>query len=136
MKKGIRKVLTKDEMRNHAIKNCGGYLPVVVYDNGDVEVFKNGKWMNERMNPPEECIMELVKRIEFLEKALLEERAKAIITFDSSIRQDMYDNLRSADDESKIEMLEYALNELKAEGKFPDSVGSYLVDCGEGDLNE
>jgi len=44
--KGIRKLPTKDEMRDYALKNCGDNLPVVVHEDGEVEVFKNGEWIN------------------------------------------------------------------------------------------
>lgn len=44
--KGIRKLPTKDEMRDYALKNCGDNLPVVVHGDGEVEVFKNGEWIN------------------------------------------------------------------------------------------
>jgi hypothetical protein len=46
--KGIRKLPTKDEMREYALKNCGDNLPVVVHEDGEVEVFKNGEWINGR----------------------------------------------------------------------------------------
>lgn len=61
-------------------------------------------------------IKEVNDRIRFLEKALLVERARAIITFDSSIRHDMFDNWRDADDETKDEQLDRARRELLAEG--------------------
>ena len=61
-------------------------------------------------------VREVNDRIRFLERALLVERARAILTFDSSIRQDMYDNWRDADDEVQEEQLDQARRELEAEG--------------------
>lgn len=61
-------------------------------------------------------IEELYCQINSLENALLVERARAILTFDSSIRQDMYDNWRDADDEVKDEQLDQARRELELEG--------------------
>ena len=51
-------------------------------------------------------IEELYCQINSLENALLVERARAILTFDSSMRQDMYDNWRGVDDEVKDEQLD------------------------------
>ena len=61
-------------------------------------------------------IEELYCQINSLENALLVERARAILTFDSSIRQDMYDNWRGVDDEVKDEQLDQARRELELEG--------------------
>lgn len=61
-------------------------------------------------------IEELYCQINSLENALLVERARAILTFDSSMRQDMYDNWRGVDDEVKDEQLDQARRELELEG--------------------
>ncbi|MFA6336063.1 MAG: hypothetical protein WCX48_11050 [Bacteroidales bacterium] len=61
-------------------------------------------------------IEELYCQINSLENALLVERARAILTFDSLMRQDMYDNWRGVDDEVKDEQLDQARRELELEG--------------------
>ena len=42
---GARKSPTKDELRDYTLKHCGDRLPVVVHEDGEVEVFENGKWI-------------------------------------------------------------------------------------------
>ena len=64
----------------------------------------------------EQNIYELYCQINYLEEALVIERARAILTFDSSMRQDMYDNWRGVDDEVKDEQLDQARRELELEG--------------------
>lgn len=68
-------------------------------------------------------IAELYSRINSLEKALLVERARAILTFDSAIRNDMFDNWRDVDededDEVKYDCLDSARRELEGEGIIP-----------------
>ena len=67
----------------------------------------------------EQNIYELYCWINYLEEALVIERARAILTFDSSIRQDMYDNWRDVDDEVRDEQEDHARRELKGEGTLP-----------------
>ena len=43
---GTEKLPNKDEMRDYALKNCGDILPIVVHEDGEVELFENGKWIN------------------------------------------------------------------------------------------
>ena len=87
------------------------------------------KWTGDNMKYAGEEITtkdieELYCQINSLENALLVERARAILTFDSSIRQDMYDNWRDADDEVKDEQLDQARRELELEGTI-QSVEEY-----------
>jgi len=101
---------------------CISVVAKAVYTMIAIDMLKiRTKWTGDNMKYAGEEITtkdieELYCRINSLENALLVERARAILTFDSSIRQDMYDNWRGVDDEVKDEQLDQARRELELEG--------------------
>lgn len=51
VKKGRRRAKepTKDEMREGALRQCGDRLPIVIHGDGEVELFKDGKWIKQTL---------------------------------------------------------------------------------------